>query len=371
MRRRFRRDLAELLYRLRTEADTPVLQAASLAVGAFIGCLPLYGLHLGLCVLVGSLLRLNRLSMYLAANLNNPLVAPFLLAAEIQTGALVLHGAAYPLAWSALREVDPWRFAAELAVGSLVVGAVVAVLLGVVAYRVMRRTRSAGARGRLLEVAARPYLDEVGLVDWEFVRGKLRYDPVYAALAGGDILPEAGSLWDLGCGRGILLSLLRAARVTGLRPCALTLHGLDASRRAVRVAEAALGEAAEVRHGDLTTVAIPTCDAIVILDVLHYLPAATQRAVLARCAEALAPGGVLVVREVDLGGGWRSLLTRAAERMRAVLRGAPRQRLTYLGSAALAAELEGLGLAVKSRPMQAGTPFANQLVIARVARPAA
>lgn len=368
MKRRFRRDLAELLFRLRTEADTPVLQAVSLAIGAFIGCLPVYGLHLGLCVLVGSLLRLNRLSMYLAANLNNPLVAPLLVAAEIQTGACVLHGAPYPLTWSAFATIDLRRFVLELAVGSAIVGAVVAVALGFGAYRVMRRARVAGAHGRLLEQAARPYL-EIGLVDWEFVRGKLRYDPAYAALVAGETLPAAGELWDLGCGRGILLALLRAAAEAGQRSTALHLHGLDASPRAVKVARAALGEAVDIRHGDLTAATIPRADAFVVLDVLHYLPAAAQRAVLARCAAAVAPGGVVVVREVDLAGGWRSAVTRAAERVRAVLRGAPRQRLVYRGAAAIAAELEEHGLTVSRLPMQAGTPFANQLIVARAPRP--
>jgi hypothetical protein len=45
-----------------------------------------------------------------------------------------------------------------------------------------------------------------------FVRGKLRYDPVYFALLTQGLLPAQGSLLDLGCGRGILMSLLSTAR---------------------------------------------------------------------------------------------------------------------------------------------------------------
>src|SRR6185436_3111688 len=41
--------LRELLYRLRTEGGSPPRLAISVALGVFIGCLPLYGIHFLLC----------------------------------------------------------------------------------------------------------------------------------------------------------------------------------------------------------------------------------------------------------------------------------------------------------------------------------
>jgi len=49
------RRLRELLYRLRTEADTPGRQAGAVGLGVFIGCSPFYGFHLALSVILARL----------------------------------------------------------------------------------------------------------------------------------------------------------------------------------------------------------------------------------------------------------------------------------------------------------------------------
>ena len=79
--------LRRIFYDLRTEGRGPVRDAAALGVGILIGCSPFYGFHLLLVWSVGWLLRLNRLKMYLAANISNPLFSPLLVLAEIQAGA--------------------------------------------------------------------------------------------------------------------------------------------------------------------------------------------------------------------------------------------------------------------------------------------
>src|SRR2546430_14572232 len=71
---------------LRTEGAGPLRETAAVALGVFIGCLPLYGLHLAICWIVGVLLGLNRLKMYFAAHVSNPFVAPGLVVAEVAGG---------------------------------------------------------------------------------------------------------------------------------------------------------------------------------------------------------------------------------------------------------------------------------------------
>jgi uncharacterized protein (DUF2062 family) len=61
---------------LRLEGAGKWRDAVAMGVGAFIGCLPFYGLHLLMVVVIGRLARLNRLKMYLAANISNPIFAP-------------------------------------------------------------------------------------------------------------------------------------------------------------------------------------------------------------------------------------------------------------------------------------------------------
>src|SRR5215510_9660653 len=90
---RFRR----LFQGLRTEGGGAARETAAVALGVFIGCLPLYGLHLAICWIVGLVLGLNRLKMYFAANVSNPFVAPWLVFAEVQVGALVRRGSFHPV----------------------------------------------------------------------------------------------------------------------------------------------------------------------------------------------------------------------------------------------------------------------------------
>ena len=210
-----------------------------------------------------------------------------------------------------------------------------------------------------------------------FARGKLRYDPVFRALLHAAWWPQTGRLVDVGCGRGLLLALLDTARRRAadgeaspwpVPSAQVALHGVDMMAGAVSAAQKALGDAATFTVGDAARHPLPEASAIVLLDVLHYLHAADQEALLARAAAALVPGGVLVLREADAGPGMAFTMTRWAERIRAVGRGHWRQRFAYREAAAWRSLLAAQGLVVQARPMSQGTPFDNQLVIAR--RPA-
>ncbi|SMH36455.1 class I SAM-dependent methyltransferase [Azospirillum agricola] len=225
----------------------------------------------------------------------------------------------------------------------------------------------------LVAAAARPYRP-CGRYAWHFAKGKLGGDPVFGHLMRHPVLPAGGRLLDLGCGQGVLMALLRAAAERHAAggwppgwpppPTGLACQGVELAARRVRTARTALG-AASVRQGDIRDVPLPASDAIVILDVLLYLNREEQAAVLARCAEALAPGGILLLREADAEGGLPFQATRWAERLACAARGRPRQPLTYRPAREWAELLAKPGFAVTARPMSEGTPFANTLFIAR------
>src|SRR4051812_32381659 len=123
----------------------------------------------------------------------------------------------------------------------------------------------------LFEAASRPYL-AAGKHAWLFARGKLRHDPVYFTLLRLGLLPQHGSLLDLGCGQGLLLSLLRAAKQQASgwpddwppRP-SLVLRGIDLSAERVSAARGALGADAQVDRRDLRELDFEPCSVIVLL----------------------------------------------------------------------------------------------------------
>jgi hypothetical protein len=133
----------------------------------------------------------------------------------------------------------------------------------------------------------------------------------------------------------------------------------------VAVIGGALAGAAVVERGDLAVCPIPACATAVILDVLHYLPAAAQESLLDRVVASLGPRGVLLLREADAAEGFAFRLTAGAERLRALARGHLRQRFRYRPVAEWQEMLERRGLAVESFPVAEGTPFANAVLVGR------
>src|SRR5215831_196093 len=134
-RRRAPSRLQRAIYQLRTEgAGSPAREAWTIGLGLFIGCSPLIGFHLGIALLVGWLLGLNRVKLYLAANLMNPVILPGIFFAEVQTGAWLRQGHAYPITLETFQTVELWHFGLDLLLGSLVVGAAIGTLGGAMTF---------------------------------------------------------------------------------------------------------------------------------------------------------------------------------------------------------------------------------------------
>jgi uncharacterized protein (DUF2062 family)/trans-aconitate methyltransferase len=371
------RRLRELLYRLRTEGDTPGRQAGAVALGVIIGCSPFYGLHLLLCAIFAKLLRLNIALTYLAAHVSLPGIWPLLVFGEIQVGRWMRGGGTLPFRPSQLRHLDPWQYGIDLLAGSAVVGILLAIPLALLTYRASVKRQKKPEIRDLIEATAYRYLGS-GMFDWEFARGKLGHDPVYFQVLSQGLLPADGRLLDLGCGRGILFSLLVTARDRfnlGLYPegwapppTSLELHGIETGPKAVRAARAALGEEARIDLGDLRDLRdadLPRSRVALLLDVLHYLPAEAQENLLRRIAEALEPGGLLLIRDANADAGWRFTATRIQERACALARRHWKQRFHYRSAAEWSRLLESAGFTVDLQPMGMGTPYGNVLLTAR------
>jgi uncharacterized protein (DUF2062 family)/SAM-dependent methyltransferase len=368
--------LQRVIYTLRTEGGSRGREAWAIALGLCIGCSPLIGFHLGLCMAAGWLFGLNRLKLYVAANLINPLIIPAVLFTEVQAGAWLRHGALYPLSVAAFRTLDPWRFGLDLALGSVIVGGVIGGAGGGLTYWLLGRRFRDPAFAPLVRKAADRYLG-VSITAWEFARAKLRSDPVYRRVVSTGWLPGQGHLVDVGCGQGLFLALVAEARAAALAgtwpgewgapPVALTLSGIELRPRVADVARHAVGDVAAIETGDARQVDTGSADVITIFDVLHLIDAESQLAILDRLAAALRPGGVLLLREADASAGWRFQMVRAGNWLTAMSQRRWGVRFAFRTGEAWAALLRGYGLAVEERPMGDGTPFANVLLIARKA----
>jgi uncharacterized protein (DUF2062 family)/SAM-dependent methyltransferase len=358
--------LASTLHHFRTEGMTPTRQAFAVGVGLYIGATPFLGFHFLITMLVGRLLGLNRILMYAAANISNPFVAPLLYATEIQVGAWIRTGQIYSP--SRLDDIRLQGLALDILIGSVIVGLVLGVIGTVLTYSVVGARGLAPAAARLVDAAAARYLS-IGAGAWEFARGKVRHDPVYLGVLQDGALPSQGKLLDLGCGTGLLLSLLAAAREQFARgdwpagwpapPSDLALHGIELRPTAARRAREVLGDVATIEERDLVGASLPPCDAVVVLDVLHLMPAAAQDQALAEIARALRPNGVLVLREANPGGGWRFHTVRLGNRLVAQLHGRPTRPFHFRGTDEWIAELRVLGFTVRQAETPNRTPFAN------------
>lgn len=196
------------------------------------------------------------------------------------------------------------------------------------------------------------------------VRWKLAWDPAYAAVAnqlGGPPLP----LLDIGCGIGLLGQYLQA------EGAGAPYIGVDHDPRKIAAARAAsraagLADAMDLRCADAATLP-PAHGHVALLDVLHYLSAAQQQALLQVAIAHLAPGGTLVIRNVLREPNWRFHATRLEEFFLRVSGWIPGGAQHYPGADELCTPLRQAGLDVQVRALHGRTPYNSYLLVARFA----
>ena len=239
---------------------------------------------------------------------------------------------------------------------------------------VVARADPDAAWRRLHAAACAPYRSTSRWA-YHWARGKLGRDPAFRALLErGDFGARPVRVVDVGCGQGLVAALLAACmaeraawpRSWPAPPHASAYTGIELMPRDVDRARAALGAlpfAPVFVCGDMRTTPLPPCDAVVVLDVLHYVDHAAQERVLGAVRDALAASrGRLLLRVGDAGATRGFAASQWVDRIVTAARGHAAAPTWGRPLAAWTTLLDGLGFAVQPVPMSRGTPFANVLL---------
>lgn len=133
--------------RAKKEHSSPRELGLSVGVGAFVACTPLLGLHAWLALGLATLLRLNRLWTLIASRLSSTPVLAVTTFCEIETAHRLRTGRWVPLALHEAMEHGR-ELLGDWILGTVIVGGVVALCAGFLAYGIARAHGDAGAPSR-------------------------------------------------------------------------------------------------------------------------------------------------------------------------------------------------------------------------------
>jgi uncharacterized protein (DUF2062 family) len=354
--RTFQTRLRQFATTLLKQDLTPGRAAAAVFLGIFIGIVPIYGFQTLAAVSLALLFRLNKPLTVAGTFINNPLLQPVIVVSSVELGYFLRGGSFRAFHLSALAGAHMKEELLAWGMGSVVLGIIVggvgAAITAVVIQ--LKAPANTGLRERIRFVNR--LFAGCARGDQGFVRWKLRLDRIFGFLAAEDL--GSGTVVDLGCGYGMALSF--AAFADKRR----RLVGCDLDARRIAVARQALSALdADLKVADVRGLDLPPAGLILILDVLQYLPAHEQLALLKRCCSALLVEGKLILRVHDSERGLWSAITMAFDRLMFACGRAGVRPLT-LSAAEYRGALAKAGMQVKERRFRNRLPLAHILFIA-------
>lgn len=192
-----------------------------------------------------------------------------------------------------------------------------------------------------------------------YARLKLRYDAIYSTVA--ELLVDADvPVLDIGCGIGLLGLHLRS------RGFNRHYIGIDCDAAKITRARHSVDEQATLLTFETRdAIVLPSFSgSVVMLDVLHYLDHAHQRALLRSAARRVARDGVLIVRTALQEPTWRYRATLLEERLLRGCRWMHKPARHFPRREEIESTLDELGMQVTIKPLWGHTPFASFLVVA-------
>jgi len=345
---------------------SPAQVGLAVGVGVCVGMTPLFGFHLLLCILLGSAFRLNKLVMYLAANISNPVLIPLIVYAEFQLGSLISSGQFESISIEVVnRGVGSWFY--QVLTGSLVLGPLVGILLGFGVYFFMIASRARentetvydNIRIEIFKAFRKHSRFFAG-----YVNGKLRFDPVYRdALA---VVPKEASILDVGGGVGLFCIYHHLFHLGN--PVSKKIV-VDWDDERVDLGKKVSNENAwPIRYQSKNAFSDEISghfDSILLFDVLHYQKKPQQDQLIMELFKNLNPEGVLLIREMNSKHQIKNFFTWLLEKLSI---GLSFTKATEVSSRSVNEYVEilvGLGMEVDWQPCARGVFFSNYLIVAR------
>ena len=139
MKSKFKKVLVDLF----RQNSTPGGIALGLAVGAFIGILPLYGLHTLLVIVAALIVRpANKVAILLGTNVSLFPTVPFITWAGYEIGRLILWGKFEPLTGAYFKDISFQKIVSHylpLFLGSVILGIICAGIVYLVSFLIIRK----------------------------------------------------------------------------------------------------------------------------------------------------------------------------------------------------------------------------------------
>ncbi|MCD9088119.1 class I SAM-dependent methyltransferase [Stenotrophomonas sp. SY1] len=198
--------------------------------------------------------------------------------------------------------------------------------------------------------------------DYYYTLLKLRSDPLYPGVLDA-LRGTTAPVLDMGCGLGLLAHALRHDGQS------MPYRGVDNDaakiRRGHSVATRSALENTGFERVDLATTVPKHRGSVAILDVLQYLPAPAQQALLEQAAAMLDDGSRLVMRMALADRSRRGRISRLGDRAANLIGWMQFRPRHYPDADTLRAQLQRAGLSVTFTPLYGNTPFNNWLLVAQ------
>ncbi len=128
------------------------------------------------------------------------------------------------------------------------------------------------------------------VLEW-YLQIKLKLEDNYSQFE--ELIPKKATILDLGCGYGFLSYMLHF--MSDQR----TITGIDYDADKIETANHGYSKSNSLSFicSDITTYVVTPVDIILLNDVLHYLTADQQEAMVRACFSAIHPGGKVIIRD--------------------------------------------------------------------------